>query len=43
MRWPTENPSALSGKIVRLRVHLSRHESLEPRLYAVYLRSTPHQ
>jgi hypothetical protein len=41
--WPTEDPSALSGKIVRLKVHLGRHESLEPRLYAVYLRSTPHQ
>ena len=36
---PAGDPSALSGKSVRLRVHLNRQGSLEPRLYAVYARA----
>ena len=37
--WPGADPSALSGKSARLKVHLNRNGGLEPRLYAVYLRS----
>ena len=36
--WPSQDPSALAGKSMRLRVHLKRKGNLEPRLYAVYLR-----
>ena len=35
--WPAGDPSALSGKSVRIRIHMNRQESLDPRLYAVYL------
>jgi len=38
VKWPGGSLTALGGKTVRLRVHLCK-KSVEPRLYAVYLRS----
>ncbi|MBI3921524.1 MAG: hypothetical protein HY318_08920 [Armatimonadetes bacterium] len=35
--WPKADLSSLSGRTVRLRIHLSRGEYPEPRLYAAYL------
>ncbi len=37
--WPSGDLSALGGKQVRIRVHMRREGTSEPRLYAIYLRS----
>ena len=36
--WPQGNLAALAGQTVRFRVHVKRQGSVEPRLYAIYLR-----
>ena len=37
--WPKESLAALAGQRVRFRLHLTRKDGSEPRLYAVYLKS----
>jgi hypothetical protein len=36
--WPQGNLAELGGQTVRFRVHVKRQSSVEPRLYAIYLR-----
>ena len=40
VRWPGGDLSGLAGRTLRLGIHLERRGPLDPRLYAVYLRST---
>jgi hypothetical protein len=37
--WPKRRLSALGGRRVRIRVHLKKRNGIEPRLYAIYLKS----
>ena len=38
VKWPGGNLASLGGRQVRLRIHLERNQTAEPRLYAVYLK-----
>ncbi|MEF9438614.1 MAG: hypothetical protein L0922_07765 [Candidatus Mariimomonas ferrooxydans] len=38
MQWPKGNFAALCGKTVRLRINMQRKGSIDPHLYALYLR-----
>ena len=43
VKWPLGDLSSLGGKKVRLRIHLAKKGTAEPRLYAVYLRAEMHE
>ena len=37
--WPAGGLTSLGGKTVRVRIHLKKSAGVEPRLFAVYLRT----
>ena len=39
VQWPKNNLAGLGGQTVRLRVNMVRQDTIDPHLYAVYLRT----